>query len=225
MPIPLRRLLKDSFIAGVILVAPLAVTLFFFKVGYNWVVGAINPFIEASQLADYTANIALAAQLLAVLLILAAITLVGLVAQLSAGRRTLGSLGRVINFIPLFRAVYAGVRQVANSLTDRATSYEDVVFVEYPRMGVYSIGFITGDAPERLQELEGEDAFFVYSPSAPNPTGGALMMVPEANLHESDLTVREGLRYIMTTGMSGDPSEGDLSGMPMAELPEETTPE
>jgi uncharacterized membrane protein len=221
-----RNVARDSFVGGLIIVAPLLVTLFLFKFAYDWTVGTIDPIVSSTRLTTYTANIELAAQLLAVLAILLAITLIGLVAQLSAGRRTIGGLGRVVGFIPLFRAVYGGVRGVASSLSERSTRYEDVVFVEYPRMGVYSIGFITGEAPDKLQEKEGEDTFFVYTPSAPNPTGGGLILVPNRNLYESGLSVREGLRLIMTTGMTTEVEDDrefgiDFGGGPVVESEEQ----
>ena len=205
----LKSILRDSFVGGLIILGPLVVTLFVFKFAFDWVVGAIDPLVSGTRLVDYTANIELAAQLLAIVGILAFVTLVGLLAQLSVGRRTFGGIGRLVTFIPLFRAVYGGIRGVASSLSDRSTRFEDVVCVEYPRMGVYSIGFVTGDAPDRLQEKEGQDTFFVYTPSAPNPTGGGLILVPQENIYESGLSVKEGLRLIMTTGMTSETTEDE----------------
>ncbi|MFB6120867.1 MAG: DUF502 domain-containing protein [Halobacteriaceae archaeon] len=205
----IKSIVRDSFVGGLIILGPLLVTLFVFKFAFDWLVGVVDPIVSGTQLATYTANIELAAQLLALVGILVLITVVGLVAQLSVGRRTLGGIGRLVSFIPLFRAVYGGIRGVASSLSDRSTRFEDVVIVEYPRMGVYSLGFVTGDAPEKLREMEEQDAFFVYAPSAPNPTGGALMMVPEEHVHESGLSVKEGLRLIMTTGMTSEVSEDE----------------
>jgi len=204
-----KSILKDSFIGGLIILGPLLVTLFVFKFAFDWIVGAIDPIVSGGRLATYTANIEVAAQLLAIVAVLVLITVVGLVAQLSVGRRTFGGIGRMVSFIPLFRAVYGGIRGVASSLTDRSTRFEDVVFIEYPRMGVYSIGFVTGDAPEKLQEREGQDTFFVYTPSAPNPTGGGLILAPQERIYESGLSVKEGLRLIMTTGMTSEVDENE----------------
>jgi len=207
-----KSILRDSFLGGLIIVAPLLVTLFLLNFVYGYVAGAIDPLVSGTRLASYTANVDLLAQLLAVVIIIVGVTLVGLIAQLSAGQRTIGGVGRIVNFIPVFRAVYGAVRSVASSLGEQNSRFKDVVIVEYPRMDIYSLGFLTGDAPERLQEMEEQDAYFVYAPSAPNPTGGALMMVPEEHIHDSGLSVKEGLRLIMTTGMSSEVPEDEEFG-------------
>jgi uncharacterized membrane protein len=216
------KVLKNAFVAGLILVLPLAITLFIFRLVFNWTLGLINPLVQAAGLAQYTANIELAAQAITILAILAAITTLGLFLQLNVGHRTFGEIGKVVNFLPLFRTVYVSVRQVANSFVERSDTYESTVFVEYPREGVYSIGFITGDSPGELHDVADDEVYNVYLPASPNPTAGKLAMVPARRIYDSDLTVRQGIRLLMTTGTATTAEEMDeLTGGGGLDLPDD----
>jgi uncharacterized membrane protein len=96
----------------------------------------------------------------------------------------------------------AGVRQVANALTEQSSRYESVVAVEYPREGVYTLGFVTGDGPRQLESVAGGETDNVFLPNSPNPTGGRLLIVPAKQVHQVDVSVRRGIRLLMTTGIA-----------------------
>lgn len=201
---------KGSFIAGLILITPLVVTLFILRMLVNWTLQFVNPVVREAGLIKYTGNIEAAAQILAVVLIVTAITLLGYLAQKSIGRQMFGNIGRVVNIIPLVNMIYASVRQVANSLVDRDTAYESVVLVEYPRKDVYSIGLVTGESPTAVEEFAGQDVYNVFLPNSPNPTGGRLVLLPSDQIHEIDMSVRRGMRLIVTTGMGSDIESASL---------------
>jgi uncharacterized membrane protein len=198
---------RRSFVAGLILIAPLVVTVYVIRTLANWTVQVIDPIVASTRLATYTGNDQLAAQMIALLAVLVAIVLLGYVAQRNVGRQVFGNVGRVVNLIPLVNTIYTSVRQVANSLVDRDEAYESVVLVEYPRDGIYSIGLVTGDSPVDVDAFDGEPVYNVYFPNSPNPTGGRLALVPESDLHETDMSVRAGMRLLVTTGVTenGEP--------------------
>ncbi|MFB6305213.1 MAG: DUF502 domain-containing protein [Haloferacaceae archaeon] len=202
--------IRNSFVAGVVLVAPLAVTVFVLQFVFVRVTRALNPLVRATRLATYTGD-QLLAQLLAAVLLAAGLTLVGYVASRSLGRRLFGSLERGLRLVPLVRTVYFGVRQVSESLLERAAGYESVVLVEYPREGVYSVGFVTNRAPRATRTATGEDLQAVFTPNSPNPTAGRLVLVPDADVREVDMSVRRGLRLLITTGLSVDVVEEELA--------------
>lgn len=199
-----RSTLKSNFLAGLALTAPVIVTLFIIKVVVGWVLGTLTPVVRGTRAETLVGGDLLTAQVLVAVALVVLITLVGFVAQYSVGRRLFGRTGQTATFIPVFRTVYATVKQVATSVTDRKSEYEDVVFVEYPRQGVYSIGLVTGDSPEAARSLAGGDVQFVFFPASPNPTQGKLLMVPEDQIHPTDISVRRGLQLLMTSGMSQD---------------------
>jgi uncharacterized membrane protein len=191
--------LKRSFVGGLVLIAPLVITLYVLRLLVNWSLQFINPVVSGTRLTNYTANDQLLAQLLAVVLILGSITVLGWMAQRRWGQQLFGGFGRAIYFVPLISTIYTSIRQVADSLSKRDSQYDRVVLVEYPREGIYAIGLVTGEATG-LGETE-EPLYHVFLPNSPNPTGGRLAMVPESQLQETDLSVRGGIRRVITTGI------------------------
>jgi uncharacterized membrane protein len=213
-----RKRVKDSFVAGLILVAPLAITLYVLSILVNWSLQFINPLVRGTRLVNYTANIEVVAKIVAVVLIVSALTLLVALAQWSVGLHLFGNLGLTVNFIPLVSTIYASVRQVATSLVDRDSDYDKVVLVEYPREGIYCIGLVTANAPAVVETATNEDTVTVYLPNSPNPTAGRLLLVPVDEVHEVDMTVRRGLRLLVTTGMGSEELE------PAVTLPHTGTP-
>jgi uncharacterized membrane protein len=203
---------RNSFVAGVLLVAPLAITLFVLQFVFVRISRTLDPVVGATRLATYTANSRLLAQLLAAVLIALGLTVVGYVASRSVGRRLFGSLERGVRLVPLVRTIYFGVRGVSESLAERAAGYESVVLVEYPRADCYSVGFVTNRAPRTTRTASGEDLHAVFLPNSPNPTAGRLVLVPTGDLYDLDMTVRRGIRLLVTTGLSVDAVEGELPG-------------
>ncbi|WP_254523013.1 DUF502 domain-containing protein [Natrinema caseinilyticum] len=211
----LTEAIKSSFVAGLILVAPLAVTLYVLRFLVNWSLQFVTPVARAAGLARYTGNVEVAAQFLAVVLIVTGIVILGFLTRQSVGRHLFGNIGRLINVVPLVSTIYSSVRQVADSLVERKTGYESVVLVEYPREGVYMIGLVTGASPAPVEEVAGRDVYNVFLPNSPNPTAGRLVLLPEDQVHEIDMSVRRGMRLVVTTGM-GDESESAAAVSPKA---------
>ncbi|MFB6175589.1 MAG: DUF502 domain-containing protein [Halobaculum sp.] len=201
---PLKKTVVNSLFAGVVLVTPLAITLFVLQILANWTLVVVDPVADGTQLTRYTANNELAARVLAAVLILLALTVLGYVAQRRVGQYLFGNVGRVVNVVPLVSTIYVTVRQVADSLVDRGTAYERVVLVEYPREKVYSLGLITGDGPEAVESSVGEEVYSVFLPNSPNPTAGRYVLLPESEVTELDMSVRRAMRLIVTTGVTGE---------------------
>lgn len=211
--------IKNSFIAGLLLITPLVVTAYVLKILVNWSLQFVNPVVQSTRLTQYTANIEAVAQLVAAVLIVGSITLLGYLAQKSVGKQLFGNIGRIVNVIPLVSTIYGSVRQVANSIVDRDTAYEGVVLVEYPRDGIYSIGLVTGESPSAVEEFAEQEVYNVFLPNSPNPTAGRLALLPADQVHELDMSVRRGMRMIVTTGMNSEEAE-QLPGVD--ELPAES---
>lgn len=208
---------KRSFVTGLLLLAPLAVTVWVLQLLAGWAVGLLDPVVEGTRLASYTDDNVLAAQLVAGAVIVGVIVVLGALAQSSVGQRLFGTFGKVVNLIPLVDTIYSSVRQVASALVDADTRYDRVVLVEYPREGIYCIGLVTANAPADVETVAGEPAVTVYLPNSPNPTGGRLLMVPVSEVHEVEMSVRRGLRLLVTTGMgSPDGSPGRREAVPGA---------
>lgn len=191
---------KGSFIAGLVLITPLLITLYILDVLVTLALNYINPVVQEGNLTDYTQNVEIVAQIFAVVLIVSSITFLGFLAQKRLGQRLFGTLGRTVTIIPIVRTIYTTIRQISTSFSSSDSSYDSLVLVEFPREGVYSIGLATTESPEPINEVAGEPALNVFLPSSPNPAGGRLSFVPKSQVHEVDLSVREGMGLLMTTG-------------------------
>lgn len=202
---------KNSFIAGLIVVAPFVVTLVALQILSGWVLRIVNPIVRETRLVSLTANVELLAQIVAAIGIAIVLVLLGAMANWSVGRRVFGTADRAVNLIPLAGAIYGAVRGVADSMAGGGTDFDRVVLVEFPAEDVYQIGFVTSRTPVRAREpITDGDAYNVYVPGSPNPTAGRLLLIPEEQLIDVDLSVREGLAIVVTTGASGDDADVEL---------------
>jgi uncharacterized membrane protein len=201
------KVLRSSFVAGLALIAPLIVTVVALRFLLNWLTSFLDPVVQGTRLVQYTGNIEVVAQVLAAVLIVLLVTLLGYLAQRSLGERLFGWLDRGVGLVPLVRVIYSSVRQVSNALMEQSNRYESVVLVEYPREGMYVLGFVTGDSPREAETVSGGTTYNVFLPNSPNPTGGRLLLVPEDEIHEVDISVRRGIRLLVTTGIAERESE------------------
>jgi uncharacterized membrane protein len=118
------------------------------------------------------------------------------------GSRMLGWAEDLLFHIPLVRTLYGGVKKLAETLFSReSTAFKRVVLIEWPRPGLWTIGFQTGDPIQVVREAAGRPLIPVFVPTTPNPTGGFIMQVPAEDLRFLDIPVEEGMRYIISLGV------------------------
>jgi uncharacterized membrane protein len=203
----LSETLKKSLIAGIALVAPLVVTLVAVRLIFGWLRGILNPIIEGTGLVSLAGNIEILAELGAFLVLLLGITMLGYLAQRSGGARLFDLFDRLVGIIPMVSVVYSSVRQVSDALVKRESRYESVVLVEYPREGVYVLGFVTSGSPEAVTDALGTEAYNVYLPNSPNPTQGRFTLVPTDQVIDIDMSVSQSVRLLVTTGIAEDQEE------------------
>ena len=203
----LSETLKKSLIAGLALIAPLVVTLVAVRLIFGWLRGVLNPIIEGTGLVSLTGNIEIIAEIGALSVLLLGITLLGYLAQRSGGARLFDLFDRVIGIIPMVSVVYSSVRQVSDALVKRESRYESVVLVEYPRDGLYVLGFITSESPDAVTDALGRESYNVYLPNSPNPTQGRFMLVPSEEVIDLDMSVSRSVRLLVTTGIAEDQEE------------------
>lgn len=210
--------IKSGFVAGLALVAPLFITIVAFQLVFGWLRGIIDPVVQGTGLEQYTGSIPYLPEVIALLLLFLAVAVLGYLAQRRLGALVFGVIDRGLARVPVFSVVYTGIRQVADALTSQQSRYERVALVEYPRDGLYALGFVTSQSPATVEDETGVETYNVYLPSSPNPTQGKFALVPETELTELDMTVSQGIRLLVTTGIAED-RQG------MAELEAEVQPE
>jgi len=161
----------------------------------------VNPLVRSTNLAAYTGNIEIIAQAATIILVVAAITFAGYISSYRASERLSKKLEKLVKEIPVFGSVYATVDRISESFTGDS-KFKKIVLVEIPYEEVYSLGLVTSEAPEPVKEEIGEDYQSVYLPYSPNPTMGRLRMVKEEKLHEVDMKVSQGMKLLLTTGIT-----------------------
>lgn len=152
-----------------------------------------------------------------VALVLAAliVTLIGSLARVYLGRQIIALVDQVILKVPLLNKVYGAIKQVNDAFaTNKDSAFKQVVMVEFPREGIYSIGFITGDQNQEVQSKTKEKVISVFVPTTPNPTTGFLILVPESKVTKLDMEVADGIKFIISLGSVAPEYKGKPAGMP-----------
>lgn len=195
--------LRNYFLTGFIVTAPLAITAYLAWSFVGWVDGWVKPYIPDRYNPDSYLPFAVPGFGLIVALIL--ITLIGFLTANFIGR-TIVHLGEsILDRMPLVRSIYRGLKQIFETvLSNRAETFNKVGLVEYPRRGVWAIVFIASEKENEVHDrLEGraENLIAVFMPSTPNPTTGFLMYVPKSDVVELGMSVEEAAKLVISAGL------------------------
>jgi len=145
----------------------------------------------------------LVAKVIIALAVLFFVTLLGLAAQKFILRRLLSGVESVILGIPVFNLVYRSFKEIAQAMFGGKTGlFKRVVFFQYPNVGVYTLGFVTGEDFPPLTAKLGTDFVTVFVPSPPNPTTGYSLLIQRKDLIESEMTIEEGIKYCISCGVA-----------------------
>ena len=187
----LKNFLKKNFITGLLVVVPVAVTVFVLKALLIWIDGILGD-IERDLLGHYYPG-------LGIITLLLLIFVIGTISANYIGNRVLHAWDRLMRRLPLVRGIYSTVKQMMETFST-AQNFHGVGLVEYPRKGCYSIGFITGQVDDRTMGLSGK-YLSVFVPTTPNPTAGFLLLLPENEVRKLHMTVDQGMKYIVSLGL------------------------
>lgn len=136
--------------------------------------------------------------LLSVLLLI----LTGMLAANLLGRRLVDLWEGVLGRIPIVRSIYNAFKQISSTILDSSgKSFRKVVMVEYPKEGIWSLGFLTNEHVEVATPAVTDDMAAVFVPTTPNPTSGFLVIMAKDKVHELDMTVEEGFKFIISVGV------------------------
>lgn len=118
------------------------------------------------------------------------------------GRRIVEWAEGLFDKIPFVRTIYGGVKQIVEAIaSQQAQTFRQVVMVEYPRKGLFSLGFVTCDSKGEVQDADDRHLINVFIPTTPNPTSGMLIIVPQDDIINLAMTVEEGIKLIMSGGI------------------------
>lgn len=138
---------------------------------------------------------------LALLLAVVIVSVVGVLTRYYFGKRLFAWADNVMLRLPVLNKIYSTIKQVDEAFTSgKKSSFKTVVLVEYPCEGIYSVGFITNEQADEVQQKTGKKCVCVFIPTTPLPTGGFLIVVPEDNIIKLDMSVADGFKYIISIG-------------------------
>lgn len=145
--------------------------------------------------------------LIGIFLVLLILLLIGGLARTVVGRQVFYGIERLFGLIPVARGVYSTVQQVSQAFVHEQSTFKQVVLVEYPRKGLYTVGFLTGESQGNILQFTGRDYINVFLPKSPNPTNGWMALVPRDEVTFLDMPVEDGLKFVISGGVVAPPGE------------------
>ena len=210
-PIPTRpslmRAVRRYLVAGMLVWVPIGVTLLLVRFFMGIMEGLLRTFIpNPVEMEHMWLGIPGVAAAISLLVTITVLVLTGLLVTNLLGRQLIGLWERLLQRIPVVRSVYSGAKTFAETVLSRkGQAFKQVVLVEFPYPGTYTIGFLTAQAVAEVQARTGADVAVVYVPTAPLPTTGFVLMVPRAKLVRLDMSVDQAMKMIVTLGVVTPP--------------------
>jgi uncharacterized membrane protein len=212
---PVARL-RNYLLTGIVVTAPIAITVWILfgiiKLIDNTVVPLLpavynpqtylQPYFDAEV---YIPGIGL-------IVVLFGLTLIGFMAAGFFGRLVVRTGERLVGRMPVVRSVYGALKQIFETVLESSSrAFREVVLMEYPRRGIWAIGFITSATEGEVQNTIADEVVNVFLPTTPNPTSGFLLFVPRKDLVTLDMTVEEGIKMVVSAGIVTPPDRHRLA--------------
>ena len=191
---PIFSKLRNNFIAGIVVLIPIGITLyltlFIIKFSSKIIPKEINP---NNYLPFNIPGVE-------ILIALVFITFVGWISLSFIGKKFFEYFNKILKKIPILRTIYSAIGQMTESFTNNQNKQKSVVLLEYPRKGVWAVGFATKENEGIIKEKINQDLVNVFVPTTPNPTSGFLLMVPKNDLIFLDVTFEQASKFIVSAG-------------------------
>lgn len=195
---------RANFYAGLAIVLPAVITIAIVKWLFGTVSNITDPllfFLPASWTHRPDGTMLWWWSASALLLAVALISFIGRMARNYIGRKLIQSIDLALLRVPFMNKIYGAIKQVNEAFTSsHKSSFKQVVLVEFPGPGSYAVGFLTGAQPAEVQSKLHGNMLSVFVPTTPNPTGGFVLLVPEPQITRLDMSVADGLKYILSLG-------------------------
>ena len=201
--------LRSNFLTGLVVVTPIAFTLWLIWTVTGWIDGWVLPFVpnkyQPEQLLRdvFGEDTGINVRGVGVVLFLVFTVFVGWIAKGIMGRSLIGWGERFVDRMPVVRSIYSGVKQVAETVLSQTESkFDKACLIEYPRKGMGAIGFVsTAARGEVLAKLPDDEVMTVFLPTTPNPTSGFLLYVPLRDVVFLDMSVEDAAKLVISAGL------------------------
>lgn len=194
--------LRNNFIAGVVVIAPIGLTVWLIWTLVGWVDGWVLPFVPDRLMPENFIGVNLRG--VGVVFFLLFTILVGWVAKGLIGKSFLRWGEHLVSRTPIVRSIYNAVKQIAETVFAQSdTSFDKACLIEHPRKGVYAIAFISTTAKGEVDAKipADEEIVTVFMPTTPNPTSGFLLFLPRSDIKELDMSVEDAAKLVISAGL------------------------
>lgn len=195
--------LKSVFIAGILALLPFVITVYFLYFLYNVIISNATPIVkQIARQYHYDFNEYIF-QIITFVIIILLVFLIGVLTRLYFGKMIIKLLDSFIAKIPVARSIYNATKQVVESFKNSTgTSFSKVVLVEFPRRDMWMVAFLVRESLGFMVDASTkEESCNVFIPTAPNPTSGFIAVVPKKDVRELDITVEEGVKFVLSVGI------------------------
>jgi len=198
--------LRNNFLTGLIVIAPIGLTFWLIWSVIGWFDGWVLPFIPLSYRPDIWLlqrfGLDLDIRGIGVGIFLLFTLLVGMLAKGLIGRSLLRYAENLVQTMPVVRSVYSGLKQIAETiLAQDQNSFEKACLIEYPRKGIWAIGFVSTSAKGEIAARAAEPMVSVFLPTTPNPTSGFLLFLPASDVVELEMSVEDAAKLVISAGL------------------------
>lgn len=204
-----RDSLRRDFLAGMLVFLPVAITLWFI----GWMIDLLDSVLAVMPDAFHpNSYLPFAIPKLGALVTVLLILFLGILTRGVATRRFLAAWESVLVKIPIFRGIYGAVQKLVQTFFGQSQANRQVVMIEYPRVGVYTVGFAMGRAWAHLEEKKNAQLVNVFVPTTPNPTAGFFLLVPISQVTPLNMTMEEALKLITSSGLITPDDKNRING-------------
>jgi uncharacterized membrane protein len=196
--------LRNYFLAGVLVSAPIAITVWIATEFVSFVDSAVTPYIPARWNPETYLPFSLPG--LGVVVVVFGLVMIGFLTAGFLGRTLVASGERILARMPVIRSLYSAVKQILETVfKEQSQAFREVILLEYPRKNCWALGFITGPAEGGIQEITPDDTVNIFLPTTPNPTSGFLLFLPRRETQPLTMTVEEGIKMVVSGGLVTPP--------------------
>jgi len=204
----LKRL-KNNFLTGLLVIFPIAITaaiLLFLAKRINR--NILSPMLEISGIDFYNPYWIYAAKGAGFLIVILLIALIGMATRLIVLRNFFGFWERLLSKMPMVGKIYITIKEMSHAFLGQGRHvFEKVVLLEYPRKGIYSLGFVTSHGCREIREKTKTDIVHVFLPTTPNPTNGFFLAVPSNEVVPLEMSVADGFKLVISGGTFSPPDK------------------
>lgn len=193
--------LRAYFFAGILVTAPVSITFYIAWQFVKFMDDQVSPLIPPAFNPQNWGIPGFGLVLVAV-----SLTLIGALTAGLAGRLLVRVYDAVLERMPVLRGIYSAVKQIFETmLAQKANAFREVVLIEYPRPGIWTLGFITGATNGEVGDCFEEEMVNVFVPTTPNPTSGFLLFLPRSEVRVLEMNVEDGIKMVVSTGILTPP--------------------